>query len=48
MAWLVSAGAATNPRTLRRPPYNPIRDFTPIGTIADSLNVLAAPPNALG
>jgi tripartite-type tricarboxylate transporter receptor subunit TctC len=48
MAWLMSAEAATNPRTLRRPPYSPIRDFTPIGTIADALNVLAAPPNALG
>ncbi|TDH62695.1 tripartite tricarboxylate transporter substrate binding protein [Dankookia rubra] len=40
--------AAINPHTLRRPPYDPIRDFAPIGTIAETPYVLVVPPAAPG
>jgi tripartite-type tricarboxylate transporter receptor subunit TctC len=40
--------AAINPHTLRRPPYDPIRDFAPIGTIAEQPYLLVVPPQAPG
>lgn len=40
--------AAINPHTLRRPPYNPLQDFAPIGTIAEQPYVLVVPPGAPG
>jgi tripartite-type tricarboxylate transporter receptor subunit TctC len=40
--------AAINPHTLRRAPYDPIRDFAPVGTIAETPYVLVVPPGAPG
>lgn len=40
--------AAINPHTLRRPPYDPIRDFAPIGAIAEQPYLLVVPPDAPG
>ncbi len=40
--------AAINPHTLRRLPYDPIRDFAPVGAIAETPYVLVVPPGAPG
>jgi tripartite-type tricarboxylate transporter receptor subunit TctC len=40
--------AAINPHTLRRLPYDPIRDFAPVGTIAQQPYLLVVPPQAPG
>ncbi|WP_380068602.1 Bug family tripartite tricarboxylate transporter substrate binding protein [Dankookia sp. GCM10030260] len=39
---------AINPHTLRRLPYDPLRDFAPIGSIAETPYVLVVPPAAPG
>ena len=39
---------AINPHTVRRLPYDPARDFAPVGTIAEQPYILVAPPNAPG
>ena len=39
---------AINPHTLRRLPYDPLRDFAPIGSIAETPYVLVTPPDAPG
>jgi len=41
-----TSGAAVNPHTMRRLPYDPIRDFAPIGFIADMPYILAVPPGS--
>ncbi len=41
-----TSGAAVNPHTLRRLPYDPLRDFAPIGFIADMPFILAVPPDS--
>lgn len=40
--------AAINPHTVRRLPYDPIRDFAPVGAIAEQPYILSTPPNAPG
>ncbi|MDB5376623.1 MAG: Tripartite-type tricarboxylate transporter, receptor component TctC [Rubritepida sp.] len=39
---------AINPHTVRRLAYDPVRDFAPIGTIAEQPYILVTPPNAPG
>lgn len=39
---------AINPHTVRRLPYDPMRDFAPVGAIAEQPYILATPPNAEG
>lgn len=40
--------AAINPHTVRRLSYDPVRDFTPIGAIAEQPYILVTPTNAPG
>jgi tripartite-type tricarboxylate transporter receptor subunit TctC len=40
--------AAINPHTVRRLPYDPVRDFAPVGTIAEQPYILVTPPNGPG
>lgn len=39
---------AINPHTVRRLSYDPVRDFAPIGTIAEQPYILVTPPNSDG
>jgi tripartite-type tricarboxylate transporter receptor subunit TctC len=41
-----TSAAAINPHILRRMPYDPIRDFAPIGSIAEVPYILVVPPDA--
>lgn len=43
-----TSAAAINPHLLRRLPYDPIRDFAPIGSIAEQPYILVVPPDAPG
>jgi tripartite-type tricarboxylate transporter receptor subunit TctC len=45
---LGTSAAAINPHILRRLPYDPIRDFAPIGSIAEQPYILVVPPDAPG
>ena len=45
---LGTSAAAINPHVLRRLPYDPIRDFAPIGAIAEQPYVLVVAPDAPG
>ena len=43
---LGTSAAAINPHILRRLPYDPLRDFAPIGSIAEQPYILVVPPDA--
>ncbi|WP_149537495.1 Bug family tripartite tricarboxylate transporter substrate binding protein [Siccirubricoccus phaeus] len=43
---LGTSAAAINPHTVRRLPYDPLRDFAPIGMLAEQPYVLAVGPNS--
>jgi tripartite-type tricarboxylate transporter receptor subunit TctC len=45
---LGTSAAAINPHIVRRLPYDPIRDFAPIGSIAEQPYILVVPPDAHG
>ena len=45
LTMLGTSAAAINPHTIRRLPYDPLKDFTPIGGIADQPYVLVIDPN---
>jgi tripartite-type tricarboxylate transporter receptor subunit TctC len=45
---LGTSAAAINPHTVRRLPYDPIRDFAPIGGIAKTPYILVVSPDAPG
>ena len=43
---IISTSAASiNPHTIKRLPYDPVRDFTPVGGIAEEPYLLAVPPD---